>query len=348
MPTFDNAVISTFAGTGTPGHSGDGGPADRATLNNPFTCVFESSGAMIVAETGGNVVRHIEARTHRVSTLAGTGAKGYGGDGGPALQAVFNDLVCCALEPKTGDLYLVDRLNSRVRRVELRTGIVTTVVGVGVKGYDGDGGPGDKAHVREPHDAVFDGRGGLLIADVGDGRVRRLDLTTKNIATFAGTGQRAHTGDGGPASQAALAGPRALAVDTANGLVYICEREGGTIRRVDLRSRIVTLYAGTGAKGYAGDGGSALHATFNGPKGLACDRDGNVWIADTENHAIRRIDARSGVISTVAGGHLGPDGDGGPAKKAGLNRPHGVRVGPDGALYIADSENHRIRRVAPV
>lgn len=346
MPTFGN--IHTFAGTGKPGYSGDGGPAAKAELNNPFFCAFDSRGNLFVAEQDNHCVRKVEARTGRITTVAGTGGRaGFEGDGGPAARALLNGPVAVAVDAGNGDLYIVDRLNRRVRKVDGRTGIISTVAGDGTRGYGGDGGPGDRAQMKEPHDCALDGRGGLLIADVADSRVRRLDVKTGIITTFAGTGKKVREGDGGPAEAAGFAGARAVAVDPRDGTVYVCEREGNAIRRIDGRTRAVTHFAGTGSKGYEGDGGAAARAAFAGPKGLCCDRSGNLYIVDTENHAIRCVDGRTGILTTVAGGRQGAEGDGGPAEKAGLARPHGVIAGSDGALYIADSENHRVRRVEP-
>ena len=231
--------------------------------------------------------------------------------------------------------------------MDATSGIISTVAGNGKKGYGGDGGKATEAMLREPNDCCLDGKGGLLIADVSDWRVRRLDLGTGRITTFAGTGKpkgkvdRARIGDGGPATRAVLVGSRAVCVD-GRGNTYVCEREGNAVRKVDARG-IITTVAGTGQKGEADGPGS--RATFNGPKGIRCDAQGNVLIADTENHSIRRLDARTLEVTRVAGGHQGKEGDGGDALKAGLDRPHGCLPAGDGTLYIADSSNHRVRRV---
>ncbi len=343
MTTF--GTITTVAGAGEAGYAGDGGPATKALLRQPFHCDFDRDGNLYIAEAENHVIRRVDKRSGRITTVAGSGRKGYEGDGGPATRAALNEPY--AVVDAAGDLYIVDRLNACVRHVDGRTGIITTVAGDGTRGYAGDGGPGAKAQMREPNDCVLDGKDGLLIADVRDTRVRRLDRKTGIISTFGGTGRRVREGDGGPLSSASFDGARAVAVDGRDGTVYVCEREGNAVRRVDGRTRIVTLYAGTGRKGYEGDGGPAARAALNGPKGVRCDRQGNLYIVDTENHAIRRVDAATGVITTVAGGAKGGHGDGGPAAQAGLDRPHGCVVGPDGALYIADSNNHRVRRVAP-
>ncbi len=342
--------MTTVVGTGAAGYTGDGGKATAATLNQPFHCELDGRGHLYIAEAFNHCIRKLDLKTGILTTAAGSGKKGYTGDGGPAIQATMNEPYAVAVTP-AGDLYLVDRLNAVIRKVDGKSGTMTTVAGTGKKGYGGDGGPAPKALLREPNDCCLDGKGGLLIADVGDWRIRRLDLGTGVITTFAGTGRpqvkgkvdRTKIGDGGPATKAVLVGARAVCVD-GKGNTYICEREGNAVRKVDAAGAIATI-AGTGKPGYEGDGGDARQATFRGPKGVRCDRDGNLYVVETENHAIRKIDARTNIVTTVAGGRKGRGGDGGPALKAEMDRPHGCIIDADGNLYIADSNNHRVRKV---
>ncbi len=321
-----------------------------ATLREPFHCEFDRQGHLLIADATAGKIRRVDLGSGFISTVAGDGSNGLGVDGAPALEATIGTPYAIAVDTN-GDLYIVDQKTPVVRKLDGKTGRVSTFAGTGKKGFSGDGGPATKAMFREPNDCCLDGKGGLLIADVADWRVRRVDLKTGVITTFAGTGKpsgrpdRSRIGDGGQARDAVIVGARAVCVD-GKGATYICEREGNAIRRVDA-SGVITTIAGTGAEGYSGDGGPALRATFRGPKGIRADREGNLYVVDTENHAIRRIDAKTGVVSTVAGGHKGADGDGGDATKAGLDRPHGCIVAPDGTLYIADSNNHRVRRVSP-
>jgi len=229
-----------------------------------------------------------------------------------------------------------------VRRVDARTGVITTYAGTGEKGYGGDGGPAARAQLREPNALDFDPAGNLYIADVGDNRIRRVDRETGVITTVAGTGRREFTGDGGPAGQAGIQGARGVAF-ARDGTMFICEREGNRIRRVDAKNGVITTIAGTGQRGYTGDGGPARQATFNGPKWIHVGPDGGVYVVDTENHCVRRIDLKAGTIRTVAGGREGPGGDGGRPEEAGMGRPHGCWVDRRGTLYTADTNNHRIR-----
>jgi len=221
--------------------------------------------------------------------------------------------------------------------------VITTVAGTGEPGSSGDGGPGTRAQLREPNDCFLDGHGGLLIADVQDQRIRRLDLHTGIMTTFAGNGDKARAGDGGLATMASILGARAVCMDQ-NGNTYICEREGNGIRKVDAHGMMST-YAGTGIRGYSGDLGPARLATWGAPKAIRCDHHGNLLVVDTENHAIRLIEAATGMVTTIAGGRRGGAGDGGPAMAAGLDRPHGCDVDAAGHIYIADSNNHRVRVV---
>jgi sugar lactone lactonase YvrE len=339
-------VITTAAGTGSAGDRGDGGPAIAAQLNQPFDLAFDRQGDVYMTDTFNHRIRRIDSTTGTIATVAGVGKAGFAGDGGPAVMARVNEPYGIVVD-QSGNVYFADRLNRRVRRVDGRTGTITTVAGNGTKVFSGDGGAATEAGLVEPNGVALarDGQW-LLIADVAGHSIRRVDLASGRIATFAGTGKGRHDGDGGAGEDASIWGARAVDVGP-DGSVYILEREGNTLRIVKPDNGAISTIAGTAAKGYSGDGGPARAASLNGPKELAVDPTGNIWIVDTENHAIRFIDAASKQIRTVAGtGRSGSDGDGGPATRARLDRPHGVAIGPDGSVWIADTNNHRIRRVA--
>lgn len=338
--------IDTFVGTGKKGFSGDGKQATKAQLNQPFHCALDQAGNLYVAEALNHCIRKVNLKTGIITTVAGTGKKGYSGDGGPATQATFNEPYAVVVD-EDNSLYIVDRLNAVIRKVDGKTGVITTLAGTGKKGYSGDGGPANEAMLREPNDCHLDGKGGLLIADVSDWRVRRVDLKTGLISTFAGIGRqrgkinRQQLGDGGPAEKAIIYEARAVCIDNF-GNTFICERRGNAIRRVDTKG-VITTIAGTGAKGDRD--GNGRQATFNGPKAIRCDDLGNIYVVDTENHSVRRIAHKTWQVTTVAGGQKGGHGDGGDALKAGMDRPHGCVIDSQGNLYIADSNNHRVRRV---
>ena len=322
--------IATAAGTGQKGFGGDGGPAAAARLDQPFDVAIDAQGNVLLSDTFNHRIRKIDRRTGIITTVAGSGTPGFSGDGALATAAQLNEPYGVVVDP-AGNLYLADRLNQRVRRVDARSGVISTIAGNGSRTYSGDGGPGAQAGLVEPNGVALDADGRtLFIADVAGHRIRKVDLSTQTISTFAGTGVGRHEGDGGPAARCSIWGARAVEVGP-DGTVYILEREGNTLRAVDPRSGLISTIAGTGRKGYSGDGGPAREATFNGPKELAVDRAGNLYIVDTENHAIRFIDHASGTIRTLAGtGEAGGQGDGGPATRARLDRPHGVAVGIDG------------------
>jgi sugar lactone lactonase YvrE len=340
------STITSPIGTGEKGFAGDGGPAAKARLDQPFDVAFDRAGNLYFSDTNNHRVRKVGAKTGLITTVAGNGKKGFAGDGGKASDASLNEPYGIELDAD-GNLYIVDRLNYCVRTMDAKTGIIATVAGTGGKsGYGGDGGPANRALLVEPNGICLDGKGKLYIADVAGHRVRVVDLKGGTIDTLLGTGKGASTGDGGSLKDATTLGPRAVAMHP-DGSVILVERNGHRLRRIDPAKQTVEAFAGTGKRGYSGDGGKALAATFDGPKEIDIDRDGNVFVVDTENEAIRRI-ARDGVITTVAGKgrtKTPGTGDGGPATAATLGRPHGVAVGPDGALYIGDTNSHRIRKV---
>jgi sugar lactone lactonase YvrE len=351
-PCFQPArAMSTIAGTGTAGHSGDGGSAIKAQLRQPFHCELDKRGFLYIAEANNHCIRAVDLKTGLIRTVAGSGKSGYSGDGGKATEATMNEPYAVVVNDQ-GDLFIVDRLNAVVRKVDGKSGIITTIAGNGKKGYSGDGGKATEAMLREPNDCFLDGKGGLLIADVADWRIRKVDLETGIITTFAGTGKpkdkitdRGRIGDGDLATKAIIVGARAVCMD-GRGNTYICEREGNAIRKVDAKG-IITTIAGTGKPGYDGDGGDAREATFRGPKGVRCDAMGvgDIYVVETENHAIRKIDAKTNVVMTVAGGRKGSGGDGGDALAAGMDRPHGCVIDAQGNIFIADSNNNRVRKV---
>src|SRR5579862_3526295 len=238
-------VITTVAGTGQMGFSGDGGKATEARLNMPFHCDLDRAGNLYIADTDNNRIRKVDVKTGYIHTVAGNGDKSSGGegrsDGGPAVKAAVSIPYAVVVE-ESGDLYIVEQKTTLVRKVDGKTGTIATVAGTGKPGFSGDGGPGSAAQLREPNDCCLDGKGGLLIADVQDWRIRRLDLKTGIITTFAGIGRpkdfgppqkadRKKLGDGGKATEAIIVGARAICVD-GSGNTYVCEREGNAIRKV--------------------------------------------------------------------------------------------------------------------
>jgi streptogramin lyase len=341
MP-FEAGKIQTYVGTGEAGYAGDGGPADKAVCNEPFMCDFDSAGNLFYTEAKNHIVRRVDKATGNVTTVAGNGELGFSGDGGPATNAAMQEPYSLSVDGN-GDIYIVDRLNAVVRKVDGATGIITTVAGTGEVGYNGDGGPGNQAMLREPNDCFLDGKGGLLIADIQDQRIRRLDTATGIISTFAGNGEKERSGDGKSALEASFLGSRAVCMDS-KGNTYVAEREGNGVRKIDVNG-IMSTVAGNGGRGYEGDGGPALTATWGSPKALRCDAQDNVVVVDTENHAIRLIHADTGIVTTIAGGRLGGEGDGGPATEAAMDRPHGCGIDAQGNIYVADSNNHRVRVV---
>jgi DNA-binding beta-propeller fold protein YncE len=320
-------IVGIVAGTGQQGYSGDGSSALRAELNNPFALAFSPDGSLVFSDTFNHCIRRIDAGSGVISTICGTGEKGYGGDGGPAARAQLNEPYGIVID-RTGRVFLADRLNRRVRVIDA-AGVIRTLAGDGSGVSSGDGGPADIAGLAEPNGlALSPDQSRLIIADVAGHRVRVVDLAAGTIETFAGTGEARHDGDGGPASAAGVFGARAVAF-APDGSLYVMERQGSCIRRI--RHGTIETVAGTGARGYDGDGGDARLAVFDAPKEMAVDPEGNIIVVDTESHAIRRIDARSWIVTTIA---------------SGLARPHGAVIAPDGSVLVGDSEHHQIRRLS--
>ena len=338
------AEIVTIAGTGVAGFSGDRGPAVEAQINNPYGLVIGPDGALYFCEIGNHRVRRLDPGTHKISTVAGSGEKGYTGDNGQAASAALNEPYEVRFD-KTGNMFFVDMPTHVVRRVDRKTGVISTVAGSGAPGFSGDNGPAIKAQLRQPHSIAFDPEGRLLICDIGNNRIRRVDLKTGIIETYAGTGERKPTPDGAPLAGTPLNGPRALDLDP-QGNLYLVLREGNAVHKIDPKAGRIYHVAGTGEKGYTGDGGDAKIAKLSGPKGISYAPDGSLYIADTESHTIRRI-SPNGMITTVVGTGERGDGPDGDPLKCKLSRPHGVFVDTHGVVYIDDSESHRVRRLRP-
>ncbi len=335
----DKLVLVAGGGKGT-----SGVPATQARLDTPFGVSFDGAGNMYAVEMIGGRVLKVDPKG-MLTVLAGTGKKGNGGDGGPAAEAQFNGMHSLAVAAD-GTVYVADTWNNRIRKIDPKTGVITAFAGTGAKGYGGDGGPALKAKFGGVYCVALspDGKR-LYVADLDNRRIRVIDLQTGVVNTVAGSGKKGVPPDGADARQSPLVDPRAVAVDQ-QGNVYILERSGHALRVVSADGKIRTV-AGTGKPGLSGDGGPARKATLRGPKHLYVDLHDNVVIADSANHVIRVYDTRTGKIDRVAGtGKKGSTGVGGPPLEAEFDEPHGVYVHPSGTLYIVDSNNHRILKLA--
>ncbi len=333
-------TISTFAGTGEQGFSGDGGPATEAKIDNPFGVVRGPDNAIWYTEYTGHKIRRVTP-DGKIHTMAGTGKKGYTGDGGPALEATLN-LPHEIRFDKEGNYYLADMQNHAIRKVDGKTGVMTTLAGTGTAGYSGDNGPANKAQLKQPHSIQFDSNGDLYICDIGNNVIRKVDMKTGTISTFAGTGAPGVTPDGAPIAGTPLKGPRSLDFDS-KGDLWLVTREGNQVFRFDMKKGTIHHIAGTGKKGFTGNGGPAKEATLSGPKGIAIDKDGNAWLADTESHSVRMVEASTGNLILIAGTGKKGDGPDGDPLNCALARLHGIYVDADGSVFIGDSETHRVR-----
>ncbi|MBX9659575.1 MAG: hypothetical protein K2X00_13480 [Nitrospiraceae bacterium] len=338
--------VYMVAGTGELGSIGDGGLATRARLWFAAGVAVDAAGNIVIADSFNNRVRRVDAASGKIETVAGTGQQGFSGDGDLATEAQLNSPSGVAIDDK-GNIIIADSFNNRIRIVDARTGIISTVAGTGEQGCSGDDGLAVRAQLSGPTGLALSADGALFIADSGNHRIRKLDRAQQIIVTVAGSGIAGEAGDGGLAVQAELNDPSGVAVDR-NGHLLIADTMNNRVRRVDAASGIMSTVAGTGEEGFDGDGDSATLARLMQPSGIAVDAEGAVYLSDTFNNRIRRIDGVSGIITTVVGTDLrGHSINGMLAETAPLNNPMGLTRDSLGNLLVADSGNHCVLRIMP-
>ncbi len=358
-----DGILHRFAGDGVPGNSGDGGPALEARFYHPHDLNQDAKGNLYLSDLGNDTIRRIDVETGIITRVAGSGRRGRGGDGGPAVEAEL-DCTCGVAIDKAGNLFLSSEWMNNIRRVDANTGIIETVYGLSARhypseegesrpfsgpdlslmGYHGDGGPAAEAGFRHPEHLAFDSKGDLHVCDNSNDRIRKIEVETGMMSTVLGNGQRASNGDGGPAVEASTLMPDALCFDTHDNL-YVGEKYGFRVRRVDAASGIVTTLVGTGVPGFGEEGlpGSETHCN-SCEAGIWADPDGTVFWGDCSGR-LRRCDGETGIVTTALGGTGVHDGE--TADHAFLCGPGGLSVAPDGKIYIADTWNQRIRCIDP-
>lgn len=339
-----DASIFTVAGTGTLGFNGDGVLATSAHLWFAAAVAVDVEGNVFVTDSFNNRVRRVDARTGVIATVAGMGYQGFSGDGGLATEAKLNSPGGVAVDLQ-GNILIADTFNHRIRIVDHRTGIISTLVGSGIQGLAGNDGLAVRAQLSEPTGLSIDQAGNLLIADTANHRVQLVERAAGVVSTLAGTGQPGFSGDGGIGTTAQLNGPTSVAIDREGG-VLIADTVNNRVRRLDMRTGTIKTIAGVGTQGFGGDGALAIEAELTEPSGVAVDGKGNILVADTFNNRIRRIDHLSGIVTTVVGaGMRGLSGIGTDAFSAELNNPVGLTQDAFGNLVVADAGNHRVLRV---
>jgi sugar lactone lactonase YvrE len=312
-----------------------------APLILPSAIGFDAAGNLYFAETGNHVVRKVNTAGH-ITTIAGTGTQGFSGDAGPATSATLDSPQGLALDT-ANNLYIADTHNHRIRRIDAATGIITTIAGT-TPGFSGDNALATSAQLNLPTALALDTANNLYLADTGNHRIRKISVAGL-ITTIAGTGAQGFSGDNALATNAAIDSPTGLALDAARNL-YLADTHNHRIRCIAAATGIITTIAGTGTPGFSGDTNPATTATLALPHGLTIDAAGNLYLADTANHRIRRIDGITGAITTVAGdGIQAFSGDNGPAIAASLDTPRSTALSPSTLLTLADTGNQRIRQL---
>ncbi|HKN87509.1 MAG TPA: hypothetical protein VJV04_11665 [Nitrospiraceae bacterium] len=334
-------MINTVAGNGEAAHAGDGGPAVTASVNEPKNIAVDRAGHLYIADSENHVIRRVDLKTGVIATIAGRPTKSVAGD--DRADVHDDPLPMDEDDPLGGP---TPEVTSRFTQSRDVSGTVRFVTGTqpGTKRFSGDGGCAVEALLNFPGAVTVDEHGHVYIADTMNHRVRKIDAESGIITTIAGTGQKRWSGDGGPAISAALNEPTALALDQ-KGHLYIADQSNHRVRRIDLKTGTITTIAGTGEAGYSGDGMPGHEACLSGPSGLAVDVDGTLYIADTFNGRIRKIDAETGIMTTVAGDGNEYRYQGNPHEfSTSLSRPYGIAVDVDGHLLMTDSDSHLIRR----
>ncbi len=342
ISSISAGTLGTVAGSGESGYSGDGASALKASLNEPKGIALDSEGNLYIADSENHVIRKVEVKSGVITTVAGcvvsegTSQSSSSSDSGGFPYSESMDPLADTDSPVMSSY----ATNSDI------SGMVRYVAGKAVGGtrFGGDGGPADQAFLNFPSAIVVDGNGVLYIADTLNHRVRRVDPQSSIITTIAGTGQGKFGGDGGPATAAHLHEPAALAI-LEDRLLYIADQSNNRVRVVDLSTNMISTAAGNGEAGYTGDGGAAHETGISGPSGLALDTTGNLYIADTFNGRVRKVDRASGILETVAG-------DGGEFRlelganegSISLSRPYDIAVDSANNLFVTDSDNHLIRK----
>jgi len=334
-------TITRVAGGGDSNVLGDGGLATNGSLAEPTSVAFDAAGNLYIADYMNNRIRKVDTNGV-ITTVAGNGTPDSTGDGGLATKAAIHLPWGVAVDG-AGNIYFSERINSRVRRVN-PLGIINTIAGTGSSGYFGDGGLARQAQLYNPTGLAVDGAGNLYIADTVNGRIR-IVKTDGTIQTVAGKGAASALGDGGLATNASLSSPQGVMVDSS-GTIYIAE--GNRIRKVTNSTGIITTVAGGSGASATGDGGPAINASLQTPGGVIVDGAGNIYIGDTANNRVRRVDGTTGVITTITGGHIGAIGDGGLAINANVGMPIGLALDCSGNLYIADNAHNLVRKVSSV
>ncbi len=339
-----NGIINTFAGNGLIGAPlafGDGGPANQANLQLPGGIAVDSNGNLYIADTGDNLIRKVTT-DGIINTIAGDSLPGYLGDGAAATNAEVHSPQDVAVDG-SGNVYIADTANAYIRKITT-DGNINFIAGDGSIGYAGDGGPATSAGLIEPYSIAVDSKGNIFIAEPEDGRIREVTVSNGNIITAVGTGVLGFAGDGGSALKAEIHQASGVAVDSS-GNIYIADSLNQRIRKVASGGTISTI-AGSGVLSYSGDGGPATSAQLFNPTAAAVDASGNLFIADTTNNVVREVTAK-GVISTIAGtGTAGSSGDNAAATAAQLNLPQGIAVDSAGNVYVSDTANSRVRKIA--